>query len=948
MHKANLVASNDSDRYSFRHAIELLESRRLFAADIELLKDINTHPVNLERFWPLVNMGDVAYFSADDGTHGYELWRTDGTPAGTQLVKDSNPGRGGLDLRSFERLGNSIYFAATTPAAGRELWTSDGTAQGTHLVTDLWPGNNGSYPSPMLGYGNKLYFTAMTPQLSALFETDGTAAGTKPVVGLVPDGWNLIDEFAHTVYQGHLYLSIGREQDGVLTTAMLRTDAVPGTGEIVGQGIRLAANGSAELDGSLYVASNVDDGSGELWKTDGVSDFVKVTTTQTFGAVSKLIAGGNRLYFVTGNQLWTSDGTDAGTQLLCDAVPESYVLTPVGNQLFFPRQLPDIGYELWVTDGTTGGTHLIKDIVEGPADSLSGVRFVVDGTLRFVSIENGVYRLWVSDGTEAGTFPLKTLALGEMGIGSGAEMLNSGLALIKMGTETQGYELWTSDGTAEGTVPMTTQLPMTHGANPSAFIQAGNLQFFTADDGDHGRELWTTDGTSAGTHLVKDLMPGLGNGMGKGTRFSDFEAAAVGNTLYFLGNDGVHGRELWKTDGTEAGTVMVKDFLPGADDGLNHPLFSTQLLDFNGILLFSARDQTDHYVLWRTDGTEAGTSMVSDKVAANWMHIVGDQVYFQGRGLGLDIPTGIYRTDGTPQGTVYVSDGVNAGLKYPTDLNGTVFFSSGGLWKSDGTPAGTVLVKDMFPGADSNVSFLVTWQGAVYFIARSADGDGLWKSDGTEAGTVQIKLLPPQIDHLPPSSLQVAGDHLFFYYDFKIWRSDGTDAGTVVIQSDVTVVREQFARKNGQVLFVVIDANGQQSLWGAGGSGGGENLGLPGALTDLAVLAASGNSFYVTASGPLGGGEIYVGRFSNPLPGDANGDGKVDLTDFGILKNNFGAGTTQAQGDFDGNGRVDLTDFGIFKQALATPGAALKLAAVDEALAALGLAMDAAHDEALV
>src|SRR5262249_58532624 len=88
----------------------------------------------------------------------------------------------------------------------------------------------------------------------------------------------------------------------------------------------------------------------------------------------------------------------------------------------------------------------------------------------------------------------------------------------------------------------------------------GGTLFFTANDGVNGEELWKSDGTEAGTVLVKDINPGSAFGYGYGSR--PYELTAVGGTLFFTADDGAHGRELWKSNGTEAGTVLVKDNNP--------------------------------------------------------------------------------------------------------------------------------------------------------------------------------------------------------------------------------------------------------------------------------------------------------------------------------------------------------------------------------------------------
>ena len=92
---------------------------------------------------------------------------------------------------------------------------------------------------------------------------------------------------------------------------------------------------------------------------------------------------------------------------------------------------------------------------------------------------------------------------------------------------------------------------------PSYLTSVGGRLFFTAGDGVHGRELWKSDGSRAGTVLVKDIHPV------RRRPFSRCYLTGVGGRLFFAADDGIHGEELWKSDGTRAGTVLVKDINAG-------------------------------------------------------------------------------------------------------------------------------------------------------------------------------------------------------------------------------------------------------------------------------------------------------------------------------------------------------------------------------------------------
>jgi ELWxxDGT repeat protein len=120
----------------------------------------------------------------------------------------------------------------------------------------------------------------------------------------------------------------------------------------------------------------------------------------------------------------------------------------------------------------------------------------------------------------------------------------------------------------------------------------GPRLFFTANDG-VALGLWKTDGTDAGTVRV-NAVP-----------FSDM--TVFNGKLYFAASDNALDVELWKTDGTDAGTVRVKDINPGVDGS-----WPSQLTVFNGALYFTANDGVAGAELWKTDGTDAGTVRVKD------------------------------------------------------------------------------------------------------------------------------------------------------------------------------------------------------------------------------------------------------------------------------------------------------------------------------------------------
>src|SRR5262249_23258823 len=151
-----------------------------------------------------------------------------------------------------------------------------------------------------------------------------------------------------------------------------------------------------------------------------------------------------------------------------------------------------------------------------------------------------------------------------------------------------GGELWMSDGTEAGTTVVSSV------AAVSKLVNVNGTLFFAGDDGVNGAELWKSDGTTAGTTLVADLYPGGSSsyvgqypwGYWQYTPYSSWPGnlTNVNGTLLFTADDG-NGSELWRSDGTAAGTVMVKDINPGSAGS-----YPSDLTNVNGTLYFAARD----------------------------------------------------------------------------------------------------------------------------------------------------------------------------------------------------------------------------------------------------------------------------------------------------------------------------------------------------------------------
>jgi trimeric autotransporter adhesin len=373
--------------------------------------------------------------------------------------------------------------------------------------------------------------------------------------------------------------------------------------------------------------------------------------------------------------------------------------------------------------------------------------------------------------------------------------------------------------------------PGSASSNICFLTKVHNVMFFAATNGINGMELWKTDGTDNGTVMVKDIKAGSANS-------SIGYLTEVNHALFFVANNGSNGTELWKSDGTTAGTTMVKDIRPGSM-GSN----PSGLVNLNGVVYFAADDGINGMELWKSDGTTIGTTMVKD--------------------------INPFSASSYPQSLATVN-----GIIYFAAENGSNGME---LWKSDGTSAGTVLVKDIWPGIESGYPSGLRNVGNTLFFAATdgIKGTELWKSDGTTAGTILLKDIWPGAGESYPFSLKSIDGQLFFSADngtkgAELWKSDGTPAGTVLVK-DIWPGIESGAAGNfseliHKLVFTGNDGVSGYTTWQSDGSAEGTTVASIGSPGDMQELVETTDNIYASIRQNAIGRELWAISYTSILP----------------------------------------------------------------------------------
>lgn len=444
-------------------------------------------------------------------------------------------------------------FAASDDEAGLEVWRSDGTSKGTFRLTDDACQTHCEqfdyFFAPWAVAGDRAFIYAQEGDVSTLWVTDGSRAGTFPVYEGVRI-WNL-----------HVPVWV--------------------------RSLRLL----------FFVVGGGSTRDFELWRSDGTPAGTRkvrtFTSIDTRAGIRELTAFGGRVFFngqdpVNGPALWSSDGTEAGTVLVRRFVRDFEDQGPahlrvVGPRLLFIAPTRDSGTVLWASDGSRAGTRPVRALSIGLStyESIHDLRVV--GKVLFLATGR---QLWVSDGTTAGTralgdFPRPPYLT--------MESLFKGRYYFAIRNDASGIELWSTDGTAAGTRTLGAVCPQDcYSSVPESFEVVGDRLLFTANF-----KIWQTDGTVKGTRRFpgRYQVPGAG------------ELYRAGGQLLVSAhtqNDPAFPPQLWRIDGLKKGVVRLTDF---AADGVTEEL----VWEIPGAVLFRVvNEETGRDELWISDGTRAG------------------------------------------------------------------------------------------------------------------------------------------------------------------------------------------------------------------------------------------------------------------------------------------------------------------------------------------------------
>jgi ELWxxDGT repeat protein len=697
---------------------------------------------DFEVTWIGGTSGGKLYFGGHDPLGGDALWVSDGTGPGTRLLA---PGLTfGFGFPGVLPLGDRTFFVAADAAHGVELWSTRGTPATTARVVDLCPGSCSAFADPF-PYGPSLAVAGGQVFMLAsdgvhgtdLWVSDGTAAGTRRVLDLDFGGPGDVGRLRPEGDEVFFY-----QRDAAGTVTLWGSDGTPeGTRRLTdfsgadpfSASPSLPAPSLAAL-GPWIVTTGYDPRGGfEPW------------------ALRRNGWGGRPL----------GDLATAGDAAGSFPVPfQPFDAVALGDRLLFVTGLFDSPVA-WSTRGSPETTVELGEVPQGHGLPVTGAA----GGVGYLNRGD----LWGTDGTPAGTVPLTDFAATAPGSGVSTAIVDLGGRAVFGVTAGNGQttKLWTSDGTAGGTRPAgPPSAPLPSFPQRIRYLTAvGGDLYFWADDGQSGWEIWTADAALTALTRLTDRDPADPDPHGE----SGF--TRIGDHVYFLGS----GVGLWRTDGTAQGTEPV----PPPPVGANASWRALLGAGASVLLLFSDSDNS-HPRLFAGDGSGTDWAEIRDFGPNSFsLGVVprGDDALILVNEQGSPEGPLLYRTDGTAAGTAVAIDFARLGVgrvAAVTPVAGRLFFAAGPpggteLWVSDGTQEGTRRLQEIAPGPGGSEPGPFTVAGSrLYFPADDGlHGRELWS----------LPLTEPPLPCRPSATALCLGDGRFraelFLHDRTGRRGDG-------------------------------------------------------------------------------------------------------------------------------------------------------------------------------
>jgi ELWxxDGT repeat protein len=865
----------------------------------------------------MLTVGNLVYFSASEPIHGRELWQSDGTAAGTRLVADLCPGRCGSHPLGLTAFGDRVLFAASDGVRGYEPYVAGGGLPAPEPLADVCPGPCTGYATPAAAtLGSRLLFGGESESgAGELWSTDGTSAGTVRLLTLCAPSCGRVREMA-SFGGGVIFATddaLWRSDGTAAGTTMLRRIGPIGRNAYVSP--------FASFGGKLWFGADDDEHGHELWVTDGTAhgtrmfadllpgergsnafpqlvfaDRLYLSTSGGCGSLFQpcfwsLGAGdlfgprsepalvaeqrvafnlrvvGERLLFQLGEELFALEPGIFGQRTLLARFPGAlgpFDVAAAGGRLLVAPHGLDAGFEgdLWVSDGTPAGTVRVLDLPGvGGRDWVRAVAPAPWGFLLAVQAD-GEEEPWTSDGTAAGTRQLADLAGDEASSDPQLLTASGDRVWFATGGDLGGGRLapaWTSDGTGEGTREVA-DLPVTAlAAAGSAVLAAVPAEPWTTDP---QAGLWRLDGAAGPEQLANLPNP----------RELVAVTAAAGVRWYFATED--YGQKLYVSDGSAAGTRLLRDLDPSWDPGFDpicdppHPgcvpqFYPRHLTALGAGLLYVARDESLGWgteVLRHSDGTVAGDQPLAAEDRPIERVVAGETRAFFVRGHGYGEPGELWVTDGTAAGTGAVPQlpALWPGSPLVVMDDWALFFAPGEeqagpwLWASAGLAGPSVPIAPLGAAARVGYEMVVVGSRVFFVVEDPAHGAELWSSDGSRAGTRRLEIVAGPRGSAPQALRAVgatgggaAGSGSVWAADGPLtanlvvdgparwlafaaddgshglepWLSDGTPGGTFLLADVAPGARPSspagFVRLGSEVLFAADDATHGRELHAA-------------------------------------------------------------------------------------------------------------------------------------